>query len=247
MYRGKYVLFYPVTLNKLTTPSTNHLPRAFVFGICHFYFDSKQFWHPATASGFLTRFWNKTSHGRTLSKKKNSSNQNQSKHCNGTSSWFMNKSSVNRYKWNMIIYQVGMGIRMPMNAQQNDLKQSINEPAVGLYTKRSLPPLFLAWHANFHSSGLTVVLTVRFSSFFPNSHTVAPPVESCFMFIIVYPIGVHLAKEKIPANRNHQSRGHDHNHWIKLLFHPYPLLFFLGGHLFPFFNPTFLTYQGGTT
>lgn len=70
MYRGKYVLFYPVTLNKLTTPSTNHLPRAFVFGICHFYFDSKQFWHPATASGFLTRFWNKTSHGRTLSKKK---------------------------------------------------------------------------------------------------------------------------------------------------------------------------------
>lgn len=168
-------------------------------------------------------------------KKKNSSNQNQSKHCNGTSSWFMNKSSVNRYKWNMIIYQVGMGIRMPMNAQQNDLKQSINEPAVGLYTKRSLPPLFLAWHANFHSSGLTVVLTVRFSSFFPNSHTVAPPVESCFMFIIVYPIGVHLAKEKIPANRNHQSRGHDHNHWIKLLFHPYPLLFFLGGHLFSFF------------
>lgn len=68
------------------------------------------------------------------------------------------------------------------------LKQSINEPAVGLYTKWSLPALFLAWHprhTNFHSSSLTVVLTVRFSSFFPNSHTVAPPVESCFMFIIV--------------------------------------------------------------
>ena len=69
MYRGKYVLFYPVTLNKLTAPSTNYLPYAFVFGICHVHFDSKQFWHPATASGFLTRFWNKTSHGRTLSKK----------------------------------------------------------------------------------------------------------------------------------------------------------------------------------
>ena len=155
----------------------------------------------------------------------------------------MEKSSVNRYKWNMIIYQVGMGIRMPMNAQQNDLKQSINEPVVGLYTKRSLPPLFLAWHprhTNFHSSSLTVVLTVRFSSFFPNSHTVAPPVESCFIFIIVYPIGVHLAKEKIPANRNHQSRGHDHNHKIAI---PYHRLFWGP----PFFDTTFLNYQGGTT
>lgn len=182
---------------------TNWPPQART--ICHvllflefvmcIYFDSNQFWHPATASGFLTRFWNKTSHGRTLSKKKKilnppaiKINQNiamEHRHgswknhlwtdLNGTRS-FTRLERGSECQW------------MRSKMTWSILKQSINEPAVGLYTKWSLPALFLAWHprhTNFHSSSLTVVLTVRFSSFFPNSHTVAPPVESCFMFIIV--------------------------------------------------------------